>query len=244
MCTVSFIPSGNKVIITSNRDEKIVRPAALPPEKMMSTADGAIYYPVDAQAGGTWFIANTNGDVGVLLNGAYKKHQPQSSYRQSRGSILPALFNVENPWDAMYSFNFNGIENCTLVLYISGRLRECIWDGNELAITSLNERERYIWSSVTLYNEAMIAERKQWFSAFINNNPNPTQQEIIDFHTHTGNGNNHYGLKMNRDNTMLTVSITSASIGKKNTQLEYVDCLNDLRTTNRLPIKLATQTIY
>ena len=118
MCTVSFIPTGNKVIITSNRDEKIVRPAAFPPKKMMCTADGAIYYPVDAQAGGTWFIANNKGDVGVLLNGAYQKHQPKPSYKQSRGSILPALFSEENTWHALKKFDFNVIENCTLVLYI------------------------------------------------------------------------------------------------------------------------------
>ncbi len=240
MCTVSFIPTENKVIITSNRDEKIVRPSAFPPKKMMSTSDGAIYYPVDAQAGGTWFIANNKGDVGVLLNGAHQKHKPQPSYKQSRGSILPALFSEENPWEALAKFNFNGIENCTLVLYIDEQLKECIWDANELRITKLDENERYIWSSVTLYNEAMIAERKQWFKDFISTNPYPSQQEIINFHTNTGKENNHYGLKMNRDNAMLTVSITSAAIDEEETLLQYIDCLKDNHTTHRIENKLNT----
>ena len=238
MCTVSFIQTENKVIITSNRDEKIVRPSAFPPKKMMSTADGAIYYPVDAQAGGTWFITNSKGDTGVLLNGAYQKHQPQPSYKQSRGSILPALFSEENPWEALTKFNFNGIENCTLVLYIDEQLKECIWDGKDLKITKLDENERYIWSSVTLYNEAMIAERKQWFEEFNNANPYPSQQDIINFHTHTGKGNNHYRLKMNRDNAMLTVSITSAAISEEETLLQYIDCLKDNHTTHRIKNKL------
>ena len=240
MCTVSFIPVGNKVIITSNRDEKIVRPAALPPKKMVTTADGALYFPVDAKAGGTWFITNNKGDVGVLLNGAYQKHIPQPKYRQSRGSILPTLFSYDNPIHALKEFDFSGIENCTLVLYVDGQLNECIWDGITANITQLDVTERYIWSSVTLYDDSMINERRQWFGEFINQNLYPSQQEIINFHTNTGKGNNHYGLKMNRDNLMLTVSITSAEVTEDNTLLEYIDCLTNSHTFYSIEHQLET----
>ena len=223
------MPEGNKTIITSNRDEKIIRPAALLPQKI-ETRNGVLYYPVDAKAGGTWFITNDKGDVGVLLNGAYEKHIPKESYRLSRGSILPALFTAENPLDALDSFDFEGIENCTLVLFVDGFLNECVWDGTNLTITKLDEKKRYIWSSVTLYNTEMIAARKQWFKEFNTSNPNPSQEEMIHFHTNSGTGNDEFGLKMNRGNEMLTVSITSVLVSEESTRLKYFDVLNDVST--------------
>jgi hypothetical protein len=32
MCTVSFVKSVDKIIITSNRDEAVMRPSAMPPQ--------------------------------------------------------------------------------------------------------------------------------------------------------------------------------------------------------------------
>jgi len=231
MCTVSFVPVGNEVIITSNRDEKSMRPPATPPQQIQ-TKNGALYYPVDTKAGGTWFIINEKGDAGVLLNGAFTKHLPQAQYACSRGRILPALFDFNDPIEAIKAFDFAGIENCTLVLYCNNLLYECVWDGQELFLTKLDASLPYIWSSVTLYNTAMIADRKQWFNTFIASNPTPSQQDLIQFHTNTGKGNDIYGLKMNRDNAMLTVSITSVALSEGTSLLKYTDCL------------LETQTIY
>lgn len=240
MCTVSFVPVGDKTIITSNRDEKIIRPAALLPQKI-EASNGVLFYPVDAKAGGTWFITNDKGDVGVLLNGACEKHIPKESYRQSRGSILPALFTSDDPMEALEEFNFEGIENCTLVLFVDGELNECIWDGRDTTLTKLDETKPHIWSSVTLYNEEMIVTRKQWFEEFIADNSNPTQEEMIHFHTNTGKGNNVFGLKMNRNNEMLTVSITSVLVSDETTTLKYFDVLNDIGThhiiENKITIK-------
>ncbi len=233
MCTVSFVPVGDKVIITSNRDEKSVRPAAIPPQQK-ETETGTLYFPVDAKAGGTWFIANDKGDAGVLLNGAYKKHLPQEQYLQSRGAILPALFAGEDPYEALKDFDFEGIENCTLVMYINKRLYECVWDGTEAIVAMLNTRQAYIWSSVTLYNSEMISARKQWFREFIMENPAPNQEEMIHFHTNTGKGNTVFGLKMNRDNAMLTVSITSVAITGESSELQYIDCLQDKQTAHKI----------
>ena len=231
MCTVSFVPVGNKVIITSNRDEKLVRPAAIPPQQVQ-THNGMLFYPVDAKAGGTWFIVNDKGDAGVLLNGAYKKHLPKEQYLYSRGSILPALFDSEDPYETLKDFDFEGIENCTLVLYLNKHLYECVWDGMEAVITMLSTTQCYIWSSVTLYNTEMITARKQWFKEFIASNLSPNQEEMIHFHTNTGKGNTVFGLKMNRDNAMLTVSITSVSISEESSVLQYMDCLQDKHVTN------------
>lgn len=69
MCTVSFVATNDKIIITSNRDEKTVRPSAIPPRNY--TVNGKkLIFPKDPKAGGTWFVANADGTILVLLNGA------------------------------------------------------------------------------------------------------------------------------------------------------------------------------
>ena len=83
MCTVTFIPTKNTVFLTSNRDEKIYRGKALPPD-IKKIVSGNLLYPVDADKGGTWMIARDKGTVGVLLNGAETAHTPALAPRPSR----------------------------------------------------------------------------------------------------------------------------------------------------------------
>ena len=66
MCTVSFIPSKDKIFITSNRDEKNTRARAFAPG--IEHHNGyKMVYPRDADKGGTWISMKDNGDAAVLL---------------------------------------------------------------------------------------------------------------------------------------------------------------------------------
>ena len=57
MCTVTYIPTPEGCIITSNRDEKITRERALSPQEYL--IDGKkIIFPKDPKAGGTWVAHN------------------------------------------------------------------------------------------------------------------------------------------------------------------------------------------
>ena len=86
MCTVTFIPTNQGCIITSNRDEKISREKAISPQEY--EIDGKkITFPKDPKAGGTW-IVHTNNKIVVLLNGAKEKHLAKPFYRKSRGLIV------------------------------------------------------------------------------------------------------------------------------------------------------------
>ena len=77
MCTVSYIPLGqNKdFILTSNRDEKVFRPAIAP--AIHKTGDIHICYPKDSKAGGSWIAMNNRGRICCLLNGAFEAHLKQ-----------------------------------------------------------------------------------------------------------------------------------------------------------------------
>src|SRR5664279_4462760 len=84
MCTVTFIAYGHKVYITHNRDEKSIRPIAVPPKQYVINGH-RLLFPKDGQAAGTWIGVNENGCAAVLLNGAFVKHQHEPPYIKSRG---------------------------------------------------------------------------------------------------------------------------------------------------------------
>lgn len=93
MCTVSFIPVPGGALICSNRDEKIQRARAVPP-KWYQVNGSPLLFPKDPDAQGSWIAMKPNGQMAVLLNGGWIKHEPVYPYRKSRGwyfskSVLP-----------------------------------------------------------------------------------------------------------------------------------------------------------
>lgn len=87
MCTVSFIPVKDKFFLTSNRDEKNTRKKAIIPE--LVTYNGSnIIFPGDADHGGSWIGLKENGDMGVLLNGAFLCHLASPPTAKAGGSYF------------------------------------------------------------------------------------------------------------------------------------------------------------
>ena len=239
MCTVSFLPFKDAVVLTSNRDEKKIRSAAKPPAGYIC-GNEMLYYPEDPSSKGTWIITNTNGDAGILLNGAFYKHDPKPPYRLSRGTVLPSIFSAGDPLKALQLLDLKGIENFTLVLYIQNNLFECRWDGHSLTVTEKNSHIPHIWSSVTLYDEQMIHERKYWFDQWISKQVVNSQTEVIDFHASAGKGNLDYGLLMNRRDELFTVSISSLLLSQEQSKFYYRDLVQHHTTVIQLPTQNAS----
>ncbi|MBI2284494.1 MAG: NRDE family protein [Bacteroidetes bacterium] len=229
MCTVTYIPTKNGVILTSNRDEHISRGIAFYPE-FYQVNNRKLVFPKDSKAGGTWFISNEFGDTGILLNGAIEKHKPMLSYRKSRGLVLPDIFQSDSPLTALKNYNCNGIENFTIILWEQCVLREIQWDGEKLIMKLLDRGQAHIWSSVTLYNKLMIAERHNWFNNWLQQNPDMTQKNVLDFHGNTHAANKEYGLLISRKNRISTTSITSLCIEQKKVQFRHKDLLQDVES--------------
>ena len=91
------------------------------------------------------------------------------------------------------------IEPFTLILLEKENLYECRWDGNDKHYQQLKTHRPYIWSSVTLYEKEAMKKREQWFAAFLNDNPHPTQKDILEFHQFTGDGDSANDLLMERE---------------------------------------------
>jgi hypothetical protein len=225
MCTVSFIPVGNRFFLTSNRDEKRLRKTAAAP-KLFKVGPKTLLYPKDADKGGTWIGVNENGDAAVLLNGAENPHTPQPHYTNSRGLVIPQLLSADQPLTAFEQYNTTQTEPFTLVLFTGKKLYQCRWDGHNKTTIELPATERHIWSSATLYDEATIQKRKGWFERWNAQHPQPAQEEIISFHRQGGDGDAHNDFVMNRSGEMFTVSISSVCMEEKKSSFLYHDLVN------------------
>lgn len=222
MCTVTFVPIKNGICITSNRDEKVSRKKAISPQKT-TINNKEITYPKDPQAGGTWF-AHDNENVIVLLNGAQEKHISKGSYRKSRGLIVLDLISTDDVLSTWKLINLLNIEPFTLVFFNGNQLFQLQWNEVEKSTLELNKSKNHIWSSSTLYSKEIRQERENWFTHFIESTKEITAEDLLHFHQFTENENTNYGLQINRNNILKTVSITQC-VMNKTIDIKYIDLL-------------------
>jgi len=222
MCTVTFIPANGRYYITSNRDEKYVRKKAIFPQAYL-VGNSMLVYPKDPDGGGSWIAVNNNRNAAVLLNGAFTKHTPMPPYAKSRGLVFIDIIASDKPVMYFLGTKLLHIEPFTIIITEEDSLYECRWDGHKKYCRQLTKNKPYIWSSATLYSEDIKQKREHWFNNWLNNNSNPGQAEIIEFHMFGGDGDSTNDLIMNRDNQMLTVSITSIELAPGNATIAYND---------------------
>lgn len=225
MCTVSFVPSGKRYIITSNRDEHISRPSAYAPREE-TIGSVKVLFPKDPRAGGTWFALNENGAVAVLLNGAFVKHRPNGTYTKSRGLVLLDIIGAKNPHSVLWKMDLCHIEPFTVVFFHSDLL-EFRWDGSQKYFRPLDKSKMHIWSSTTLYDDAAIANRTSLFHQFVHNSDRIGASDVVDFHT-----DNHEDLEngfvIDRETGLKTFSVTQAILDQEETNLlRHIDLLDD-----------------
>jgi hypothetical protein len=229
MCTVTFIPLGNKILLTSNRDEKAVRKQAISPA-VTAYNSANLLFPKDAEAGGTWIGASDTGTIMVLLNGGFIKHEPAAEYRKSRGLVFLDVLSETKALPSFKKTNLLGIEPFTLVIWEDGKLYECRWSGEEKYIREMDITQPHIWSSVTLYTSAIIQKREQWFKNWLDVHPQPSITDIRKFHLFGGEGDSENDICMNRNNAMFTVSITSIECNRQQAIMYYEDLINQNKT--------------
>ncbi|HAT75609.1 MAG TPA: hypothetical protein DCS17_02730 [Flavobacterium sp.] len=224
MCTVSFVASNGKTIITSNRDEKLIRPSAIEPTNYLINNKNIIF-PKDPKAGGTWFAVDESGTILVLLNGANEKHTVKSSYRKSRGLIVLDMISNLSPKDFWQEMDLDNIEPFTLVLFQKSELFQLRWDGVAKETAQLDILKNHVWSSTTLYQKDIRESRSQWFYAFLESNPDATQEAMLYFHRYTEEDNQENGLVINRNEVLKTLSITQAVLVEKKVSILHYDLI-------------------
>jgi hypothetical protein len=242
MCTVTFIPLKHGILLTSNRDEKDLRAAAVYPD-VYEFSTGNIIFPKDADAGGTWIAVHQNGNAIVLLNGGLVTHIPAPPYRKSRGLIVLDLIDRNEPYQAFTRLDLENIEPFTSIIWEHGILYECRWDGTMKHTKKPDPSVPHIWSSVTLYTPEVIAKREGWFRNWLAKNQSPSQDDILSFHQFTGDGDTNNDLLMNRNNETFTVSITSVNLERSSAGVCYLDLKKDQSVYTEFAIQKNTASV-
>ena len=235
MCTVTFIPAPDGIYLTSNRDERLTRGKALFPVRAAWEGQELVY-PKDADAGGSWIALKSSGDAAVLLNGAFTRHRRQPAYRQSRGLVFLDIIRSGDPAGCFEAMDLEGIEPFTLVLFCSGLLKECRWDGERKHIARLNSRHPYIWSSATLYSYEVSRDRQRWLRQWYAAASDINTQSILDFHRTAGSDDPENGLVIDRQGKITTMSITSIRLAAPRASMLYLDLQANKEYEEALPL--------
>lgn len=238
MCTVTYLPlSEGRFILTSNRDEGVMRKPALLP-KVYEVAGKQVMFPKDGEAGGTWIGATPYGRVVCLMNGAFVCHERELPYRMSRGQVVLDALTADNLEDFLQNYFLEKIEPFTIVAFDwenESQRWELRWDGKQRHIKRL-PHEPQIWSSATLYNDEMHGKRKEWFAKWISENVDYQVNTIQNFHKTAGEGNPITDLRTERG-FLRTVSVTTIEKSHSTVKMTY----EDLRTEVRNAVSLTAQ---
>ena len=179
MCTVSFIPlPDERFIFTSNRDENPKRAANALHE--LEVEGKTLFFPQDAQAKGSWFVFSNTNQFVCVLNGAFEPHLSEGLYRLSRGKMALQFFEYADHRDFINTFEFEGMEPFTFIVYDQGTLIELCWDEKELHEKTISRTALHLWSSATLYppswQKKRLASLESWMIQ-----EERTQTEVMDF---------------------------------------------------------------
>ncbi len=228
MCTVSFLPlSETDFILTSNRDESIIRKPAEFPYR-----SNDLLFPRDGKAGGSWIVSSKQGKTLCLLNGGFEKHISKPPYRISRGQVVLAVFDYPDFESFVEEYELNGVEDFTLVMvdhHDATQLYELRWDGTTKHFKQLDASQTHLWCSATLYPKEVAEKRTTWFQQWTSENKF-TLDGIRKFHAFGSKGND---LKINLKNILKTISITSVIKKEGKHLMKYFDIVKD-ETTEEL----------
>lgn len=225
MCTVSFVNANGKIIITSNRDEKMIRPNAIEP-RIYALNNKKVIFPKDNKAGGTWLAVDDNSNIVVLLNGAEEKHVVKKEYRKSRGLIVLDLISSSEILRAWDKIDLKDIEPFTLVLFSNKKLYQLRWNETNKTKIELSTNENHIWSSSTLYSQEIRDKRAKWFYKFLETEQDINSKNILNFHRYTETDNFEHGLVINRNESLKTLSITQIVLELNKLEISYNDLIS------------------
>jgi len=234
MCTVTYIPSGKNIFLSSNRDERPGRKIAFPPA-CHSINGIKLYFPRDRDAGGTWIAVKESGDAAVLLNGAFIDHDPEPPYKQSRGLVFLDLLAQPNASLAFSRKDLSDIEPFTFILLEGKMLKEFRWDGTEKYYKDKQPDVPHLWCSSTIYDGMETRKRVKRLHDFLKENPYPEHNEVISLHEGTASYEKGNFLVPGDSGNFNTVSITSIQINHKSGLLAYRDLIQQEQSQIRIP---------
>lgn len=209
MCTLSVIPlPERRVRIAFNRDEQRTRPAAMPPRQQMFGRRAAVL-PIDPVSRGTWLAVNDAGLILAILN-VTPPGEPASPGKRSRGEIIPALLECDDPGCAVerleQTFPITQFAPFRLVVIGNGIVATYHWDGQKsMVLSRLLGGTPMLFTSSGLGDHLVEELRHSLFQATFIGKPKTWSTAQDEFHNHRWLGLEHLSVNMERTDAM-TVS--------------------------------------
>lgn len=223
MCLVSFIPLADGFVLSSNRDESPLRDAQdIISEKRL---EDKIYYPKDPQ-NGSWIVVSEKKKVICLLNGAFKIHKRNLPYRKSRGLVMKEFFDFENAVDFFQHYSLKNIEPFTMIIYEEGKLYELRWDGSIKHILELDVKQRYFWSSCTLYDSSTVQSRHKRLERNLLQTDFSDLSNLQEAHLTEDHEHPEFSLSVNLNDIVFTISHSQVFCSRSKLIFKYTNLLS------------------
>ena len=229
MCTLTYIPTNEGFVLTSNRDEHESRGET----QFVTQEDekgNVLYFSKDPKAGGTWIAVSNNGTITVLLNGADTKHKYKPPYERSRGLVLLDSFEYKSFVEFVDSTSFEGVEPFTMLNFNAVRknVLGVQWNGVTKHGKKFLTDKPLIWSSAQLYTPLVVKDREDWFKGWLQKG-STLSSDVLNFHLFGGKGSAANNFNMKRENGLKTVSVSQVIVN-----LEGISFLHKNLLTGKL----------
>jgi len=224
MCLVTFLPTPDGFVLSSNRDESPARSAHNVLNEEIS--DSRIYYPADT-SGGSWIILSSDKRVICLLNGAFENHQRLLPYRKSRGVMMKEYYEYSDAIKFFEYYDFTNIEPFTMIIAEDGRLYEFRWDANIKHVRELDPNSIHAWSSCTLYDDKASAKRAILIKSRLMSCESSDLDALKEAHLHRDSDDLYNGLYMDRAGIVQTISHTQVVYNRSTCEMHYHNLLGD-----------------
>jgi hypothetical protein len=224
MCTVSIVPHSGGFRVTSNRDERRDRAAALRP-LVDVLGDRTVIMPIDPAGGGSWIGVNDAGMAAALLNchrGAAMRFESSAS----RGAIVRLALGCASLDAAVRSVRAlppARFRPFRLVLVQNGRIALVGGDGRELADAESALDRPLMFTASSLGDLFVAAPRRRLFECLMEHSGDRLAGQHL-FHRHQWSDKRDISVVMEREDAA-TVSRTTVDVGERLAWLEYESLL-------------------
>ncbi|MEM1449274.1 MAG: NRDE family protein [Planctomycetota bacterium] len=185
--------TGSSYQLWFNRDELRTRGDEVPPA-VETTPSGVRYIaPADSDAGGTWLAVNEAGVTVALLNGYRDSKGPPRESWTSRGHLVRSMADVTGPDEAWTRLTPARMAEYrpAIVVVVAPDAPTLIarWDGLDLAMDPIGERQLPVTSSSYEQDAVQRARRRLYRAIVSNGDPGPPSPELLAaYQSHVGEG--------------------------------------------------------
>jgi hypothetical protein len=243
MCTVTALPRSLLsrtwrsdpllLRVACNRDERLTRPAAVPPMLMNAGACSAVM-PIDPESGGTWIAANDMGVVLAILNANPGWPVPRGDV--SRGLIIPSLVASTTVSEALrraQDLRANRYAPFRLLLFDRYQLVECWPEAGRI-----RHRRSFLYGAVmrtsSALGDAVVTRPRRALFTRVFHAPDDPCAAQDRFHEHVWPGREAVSVNMRRPDAR-TMSRTIVEIGLNTVSMSY----HSIESTQPIVVRVA-----